>query len=237
VAKPGFFGTDGKYSFEAETQFMKVPHLRNMYQKVGMFGMASTFFPGDPSGLQGFLPEPFNDTTFQGDQVRGFGFLHDGTTDTVFRFHGATVFLASPQNPGGFPEDLPANIRARRQMESFMMAFDSNLAPIVGQQVTLTTASGTGEARRVDLLEARAAAGECDLVVHGFFGTRVFGFLYEPSTGKFLPDTAHRMKLTDQSLRALRRMGPLTFTAAPPQSGRRIALDRDLDGVLNGDDQ
>ena len=28
----------------------------------------------------------------QGPQVRGFGFLHDGSVDTLFRFHGAAVF-------------------------------------------------------------------------------------------------------------------------------------------------
>jgi hypothetical protein len=236
VAKPGFFGTDGKYSFEFETQFMKVPHLRNMYQKVGMFGMDRTFVPGDTSGILGFFSEPFADTTFQGDQVRGFGFLHDGSVDTLFRFHAAVAFAQSPSNPGGFPQDLAANASARRQMESFILAFDSNLAPIVGQQVTLTLASGAGEADRIDLLEARAAAGECDLVVHGFLGVRSSGFLYEPSTGKFVPDTRHGVKLTDHALRALREIGPLTFTAVPPGSGRRIALDRDLDGVLNGDD-
>ena len=117
-----------------------------------------------------------------------------------------------------------------------MLAFDSNLAPIVGQQVTLTTASRQRRDRRIDLLEARAAAGECELVVHGLLGGRVSGFLYDPATGKFTPDTAHGAKLTDHALRALRRIGPLTFTAVPRQSGRRIALDRDLDGVLNGDD-
>jgi hypothetical protein len=247
VAKPGFFGSDGKYSFEGETQFFKVPHLRNMYQKVGMFGMDDTF-TGDTSGLLTFLPGPFNDTSFQGDQVRGFGFLHDGSVDTLFRFHSGTVFIRNPKNPGGFPvitdpgdpakvaQEVSANITLRRQVESFMMAFDTNLAPIVGQQVTLTTTSGTDTARRIDLLEARAVTGECDLVVQGFLGARSFGFLYEPGTGKFIPDTAHGVKLTDRALRALRGIGPLTFTAVPPHSGRRIALDRDLDGVLNGDD-
>jgi YVTN family beta-propeller protein len=234
VARPGFFGTDGKYSFEAETQFMKVPHLRNMYQKVGMFGMANTSIL-DASGVQGFLAEPFTDTTFQGAQVRGFGFLHDGSVDTMFRFHAAVAFLQGPQVPGGFSQDIATNVRQRRQVEAFMLAFDSNLAPIVGQQVTVAAGSGGDAAARVDLLEARAAAGECDLVVHGFFGTRVFGFLYEPATGMFLPDTRRGAKLTDHALRALRRTGPLTFTAVPPQSGRRIALDRELDGVLDGD--
>jgi hypothetical protein len=37
-------------------------------------------------------------------------------------------------------------------------------------------------------------------------------------------------------LRALARRSPLTFTAVPPGSGERIALDRDDDGVLDGDE-
>ena len=70
----GFFGTDGQASFENETQIVKIAHLRNMYQKVGMFGMpAVDFFNGGDNGLKG-------------DQIRGFGFLHDGSVDTVFRF-------------------------------------------------------------------------------------------------------------------------------------------------------
>jgi hypothetical protein len=40
----GFFGTNGLSSFELETQFLKVPHLRNMYTKVGMFGMPDVNF-------------------------------------------------------------------------------------------------------------------------------------------------------------------------------------------------
>ena len=80
VARPGFFGTDGKFSFEAEPQIFKIPHLRNMYQKVGMFGMPRAPF---------FLPESFSgaDNAFMGDQIRGFGFLHDGSVDTLNRFH------------------------------------------------------------------------------------------------------------------------------------------------------
>jgi len=61
-------------------------------------------------------------------------------------------------------------------------------------------------------------------------------FLYDPAAARFVPDTARGAALTDAALRALRWLSPLTFTAVPPHSGRRIALDRDLDGVLNGDD-
>ena len=54
----------------------------------------------------------------------------DAFVDTLFRFHNATVFF-------GFTGDAQ-----RRQMEQFMLAFDSNLAPIVGQQTTLTATNG-----------------------------------------------------------------------------------------------
>lgn len=43
-----------------------------------------------------------------------------------------------------------------------MLAFDTNLAPIVGQQVTLTAATRQAVSPRIDLLIARADAGECD---------------------------------------------------------------------------
>ncbi|MEE9492385.1 MAG: hypothetical protein V3W04_03255 [Gammaproteobacteria bacterium] len=39
-----FFGTDGRASFELEAQHMKIPQLRNMYTKVGMFWNACGVF-------------------------------------------------------------------------------------------------------------------------------------------------------------------------------------------------
>jgi hypothetical protein len=77
------------------------------------------------------------DNGFKGDQIRGFGFLHDGSVDTLFRFHGATVFSTNNQD--------------RLDLEAFVMAFDSNLAPIVGQQATLSAASGQDVHDRIDL--------------------------------------------------------------------------------------
>ncbi len=131
----GHFGSDGFSSFEFEPQNLKIPHLRNMYQKVGMFGMPAVAF------VNAF------DNGHKGAQVRGFGFLHDGSIDTVFRFHHAIVFNRDNPagfpfpglNPGGFPPGASGDTM-RRQVETFMMAFDSNLAPIVGQQATLGAA-------------------------------------------------------------------------------------------------
>ena len=150
----GFFGSDGFSSFENETQLFKIAHLRNMYQKVGMFGMpAVDFFNSGDNG-------------HKGPQVRGFGFIHDGSTDTLFRFLQATVFNdGGTFNPVGFTSDTQ-----RRQVEQFVLAFDTNLAPIVGQQITLTHTNAATVGTRINLLLARAAAGECDVVVKGTIG-------------------------------------------------------------------
>jgi len=219
VVRPGFFGTDGQSSEESEPQKFKIPHLRNVYQKIGMFGMAPepTVFPeqGPPLG---------QDIPFMGDQVRGFGVLHDGSVDSVFRFHGALVFIQTPLNPGGIPFGEPG-YALRRAVESFVLAFDSNLAPIVGQQVTLGPANFESEAAntRVDLFESRATVGECDLVAKGYVQGERAAFLYagdgtftRSQTGDTVSDAALRASAQDSG-------GELTFTCVPPGNGSRIA--------------
>ena len=162
---PGFFGTAGSITFDFQPQLFKTPHLRNLYQKVGMFGMAAPPF--------GILP---GDNAHKGDQVRGFGFLHDGSFDTLFRFMrgmGFSPFVGItipegtfPDNPDGI-EDNPAGDLIRRNIESFLLAFDSNMKPIVGQQVTLSAVTAAVATPRIALLMARAEAGDCELVAKG----------------------------------------------------------------------
>ncbi len=117
----GFFGTGGEESFEGEPQHFKVPHIRNVYSKVGMF------FSGN-------------------DEVRGTGILHDGSVDTVFTFLGASVFGLT--------------VSERQNLQQFVLAAPSDLAPIVGQQVTISPAhfNDTDINDRIDLIDARAAA-------------------------------------------------------------------------------
>jgi hypothetical protein len=218
----GFFGADGSSSFDAELQLIKVPHLRNMYQKVGMFGTAET------RGSQG--PDPF-----LGDQVRGFGFNHDGTVPDLFRFTSA--FDANALNPVGIPVS-PESAQIKQNVEQFMLAFDSNLAPIVGQQVTLTAATRHAAPARIDLLVARANAGECDLVAKGRIAEQEIGLLYLGG-GRFQPDRRALPAILDRDLRRLVTVSgsELTYTCVPLGSGRRIGIDRDLDGALDGDER
>ncbi|XXX72481.1 hypothetical protein WMF30_33020 [Sorangium sp. So ce134] len=217
----GFFGTDGRAGTSPDPQFFKVPHLRNLYQKVGMFG----------AGFNHVLlgPDPF-----LGDQIRGFGFNHDGAFPDLFRFNSG--FDLFEGNPVGLPA-TPENAQLKRDIEQFMLAFDTNLAPIVGQQTTLTAGAHAAVAGRVDLLLERADAGECDLIAKGRIAHQEFGFLYLGG-GHFAADRQSIGAIPDLLLRLLVALpgSALTYTCAPPGSGERMGVDRDLDGHLDGDE-
>ena len=220
IERPGFFGTDGRSSFENESQHFKIAHLRNLYTKVGMFGMAAAPFVNSGNNAH------------TGEQVRGFGFLHDGSIDTVFRFFQATVFNPAGDDNVGFLGD-----GERRDMERFMFAFDSNHRAIVGQQATLTSTSNADAGDRVDLLLDRADAGDCDVVVKGVSDDEPRGWIYT-GAAQFTSDRYSEGSLTEVALRDLADIAgqELTFTAVPVGEGYRIGVDRDLDGYRDGDE-
>lgn len=218
-ATQGFFGGGTFSTFEGSSQVLKVPHLRNLYTKVGMFGLLI----GAGGGFQN-----------TGDQIRGFGFSHDGSVDTLFRFVSGAVF--------DFPNDTE-----RRNNEAFLLQMDNDLAPIVGQQVTLDATNAAVANPRIDLLAARAAAPfssllldgattECELVVKGRVAGDPHGWLRLPN-GLFQEDDdpVQAALLSDATLRGLAETeGPLTYTCVAPGSGQRVGIDRDLDGQLDG---
>ena len=387
VAKPGLFGTSDVYTNVVAPHILKIPHLRNAYQKVGMFGSVQTrrgigvnnaadsiFGP-----RVGGLPAAQNART--GDQIRGFGFTHAGEEDTLLHFFSGSGFGRAPapggplinDNRAGFEAALPRDTRAcydgqlqplnqsflaqlatqevraqltqqvtafldpassadqraaalqaitafvtalpatnpgsvfqrlpiqtaasqlalplvtcpalpaadeldalgcfalkpgagcasliasvracaqwgatleqvipgglvgacrafglddKADMEAFVHAFDSNLKPIVGQQVTLTAASGAAGRARLELLVARARQGDCDLVArspdHGF------SFI----DGGFVRDDGAQLSVSSLE-RIVTLRGPVTFTAVPVGEGVRAGIDRDEDGRLDAFD-
>jgi hypothetical protein len=206
----GFFGTGGEQSFEGEPQHFKVAHNRNGYQKIGMFAVG-------------------------GDEVRGTGFLHDGTVDTIKTFLSSPVFSLSPSE-----ED---------DLEQFLLAFPTDIAPIVGQQVTISPANFavTDVNDRIDLIDARAAASfesavlggavtECDVIAKTVEGGVEKGYVRQ-SGGNYLPDD-NGAAITEATLRA--KANPvgdaqtITYPAVPPGSGVRMGIDRDEDTLPNG---
>ena len=198
----GQFGTSGLMTFEGGriTENFKVPQLRNMYTKAGMFGFSLD--AGAPGAA--------------GAQIRGFGFSNDGAIDTLDNFFQDPVFF--------FPAPAAEN---RRKVIAFVLVMDSDLAPVVGQQVTWRPGSSAAVDARLDLLRQRAATtgprAECDLVVRGNIdGTSISGLLQ--SDGNWLMRGGGTR--SDASLRTLATAAqPLTFTCLPPRSGRRAALD------------
>jgi DNA-binding beta-propeller fold protein YncE len=214
----GSFGTGGNQSFEGLPQIVKIPQLRNVYAKVGMFGTPAV-------GIFN-LPDSGN----MGDQMRGFGFTGDGSTDTLFRFLNAGVF--APTATSGFPQNNPNG--TRRDVEQFLLAFDSDLAPIVGQQITLTNTNASAAGPRIDLLLKRAAAQfqskslggtvpECDVVAQVAQNGAMKAYLYDPATAGFTPPNLSG-SISDAMLRALAGTPgqEVTYTAWPPGSGLRV---------------
>lgn len=212
-AAKGQFGTDGMSSFDGFPQLFKIPTLRSAYSKVGMFGMpeSSEFRSGDNG--------------FMGDQIRGFGFSFDGSVDTLPRFLRARVFNFA----GGEAQ--------RRDVAEFLLAFDADFAPIVGQQVTRSAGTAVAVDSRIDLLLARAAAAECDVIVHGAVQGRPRGWI-RLASGLFRGDRAGEAAISDRDLRALALIPgqQLTYMAVPPGTGARLGIDRDGDGWLDGDE-
>lgn len=244
-AANGRFGTGGESSFEGETQILKIPQLRDLYTKIGMFGtkeLTTVRIPGAP---------------FQGKQIRGYGFTHTGAFDTLFRFvnlfqfndpkiqyermHKGTLtdlpalaLMGSSFGKMGFPYNDAEAVPMQRDVEQFLLAFDSDLAPVVGQQVTYGQATSLTAGPRVDLLKARAAATftskilggtakECDLVAHTLSGGRHVGYVYEASSGIF--KTPAGATATDAQLRAtaLTSGNAVTYTCVVPGTGRQVA--------------
>jgi len=214
----GHFGTSGLSSVEgpAISQEFKVPHLRNMYTKVGKFGNSGIFSPtsGD-----------------KGPQIRGFGFMHDGNMDTLDNFLQGSVFR--------FSADTRENNQKRSDVINFVMAMDSEMAPIVGQQITLTANTGSDTDARLQLLQQRALVtqprAECDLIAKGVIDGRMRGYLLT-AENQFRSDKQGET-VTLQQLRSEARKpdGAITFTCVPPASGTWMGIDRDDNGVLDND--
>jgi hypothetical protein len=164
-----------------------------------------------------------------GPQVSGYGLLHDGTFDTVASFLKLDTFVF----PGKNEEERD---KIRRALQSYIVAFDTGMAPAVGRQVTISHAARAQDLETVQVLMTRAALGDCDLTAKSWEAERLRGWLFGEK--HFRPDRRADGDLTlAQLIGHYAALGePITFTCVPPGDGVRSALDRDLNGVLDGDE-
>jgi YVTN family beta-propeller protein len=187
------------------SQDVKIPHLRNLYQKTGF---------ADTAGAV---------------NKRGSGFVHDGATDDLFDF----LFFPGFNFAAG-----DAGILQRRDVEAFLLSFDTGLGPAVGAQVTFD--GGPGDAARVARMDTLTffgvTNGDCDLVAHGRVGGVPRSWRYSGTVWQ--PDLAGQPDLTSSQLRALAGPGSeVTVMGVPVGSGTRMGRDRDRDGYPDGDER
>jgi DNA-binding beta-propeller fold protein YncE len=186
-----------------ESQDFKVPHLRNIYQK------------GNFNHNAGAV------------SIGGFGFVHDGIDDTLFRFLSRPVF-------GTFA----TNTTIKNNLEAFLHCFDTGTAPAVGYTRTISMANLSSPAVSNDwrLLEQQAVANNVDLIVKGTIAGQVRGLVYNRGAGTYRPDTTNLTAMTRAQLEARISAGDtLSVMGVPPGAGQRMGIDRNLDGVLDGD--
>ncbi|MEK6675647.1 MAG: hypothetical protein AABZ47_08340 [Planctomycetota bacterium] len=198
---------------------IKIPQLRNMYKKVG-----------------------FEAT--QARNVAGFGFLHDGSVDSLARFVTEPVFnLVSDQDVAN--------------MVAFMLSFAGSDLPVgapnsplegpgpdgqdthsaVGWQTTLIDET-TASAAQLNLISdmiALANSNAAGLVVKGLQGGIMRGYRY--NGGNVFQSDRVAETLSASELRAAATLGnELTYTVVPKGSETRIGIDRDLDGSFDRDE-
>ena len=157
---------------------------------------------------------------------RGFGYTHDGSVDNLFDFLQFPGF-----NFGTNPD------AKRRDLERFLLSFDTGMAPAVGCQLTFNGANNADPtlSARMDTLESQAALGNCDLIAKGRIGTTPRGWRFQ--NGAWRSDLSSEAPISRAQMIALAASGhELTVTGVPSGSGTRCALDRDRDGFMDADE-
>jgi DNA-binding beta-propeller fold protein YncE len=200
---------------------IKTPQLRNSYDKVG-FEMTS----GNPSRS-------------------GFGFLHDGSIDSISRFLSEGVFNGINGQElsdlvglvlcfsGGFEDDLLVAMgEPILQSDEFPLQNSKDAHAAVGVQVSL---SGTANSL-LNQLVTLAQSGKVDLIAKGLIGGEQRGWALVNGNVDFKSDVAAVNQNLAQIFGAADGGTLVTFTAVPAGSGLRIGVDHDGDGAFDYDE-
>jgi YVTN family beta-propeller protein len=196
---------------------IKVPQLRNLYDKVGF------------------------DTAFTSN-LSGFGFLHDGSVDTLATFIAEPVFN-------------PTSDQQLADLVALMLCFAGGDLPYggqlleppataskdthagVGTQTTVVNGASpaTGQFALIDQMIALANTNDVDVVVKGNQGGLARGFVYVGANSLQSDRLAETTTVAALKL-AASAGSELTWTLVPEGSGTRIGVDRDLDGFFDRDE-
>jgi hypothetical protein len=217
-----YIGTNGEHHVALVSRLegglpAKTAQFRNILDKVGMDG-AST------------------------QSRAGFGFGHDGGSDTLVRFVIAE---------GGFTNQTAQFVA---NLVSFLLSVSgSDLAPAtnsgllrigpasqdvpagVGRQLTLDAP------QHVPLLDSMLAlayspTSRLDLIAKGSQAGSARGWFYDRSAGLFQSDRRNERVSAEVLIDLADAGSEITFTLVAQDTGQRLGIDRDSDGVYDGDE-
>lgn len=166
-------------------------------------------------------------STTSRENHRGFGFTRDGRFATLESFLRFERFVFGRG---------PVGEQRRRDVVAFVMSLATDTHAGVGQQVTLNGLNREAPAAHARLGQLRELAdtGQVGLVAHGYFAGELRGFAYVGG-GVFQSDRAGEWVAFEQLRDAAGQGSELTWTLVPLGSEIRLGIDRELDGVLDGD--
>ena len=199
---------------------IKVPHLRNQHEKTGF-------------------------DTLKLVNTAGFGFIHDGSVDSITRFISLNVF--------GFQNDQQI-----ADMVALMIAFGGSefgppLPPpvlpeppgvasldthaAVGWQTTVVDGANAPNPQTtlINAMIAQADIPKVGLVVKGLVDGDQRGYTYIGSN-QFQSDREGEIVTAAALLALAEPGGELTYTVVPLGSEMRIGIDRDEDGFFDRDE-
>lgn len=155
--------------------------------------------------------------------VRGFGYTHDGASNDLFAFlHFSGFTFQSDQD--------------RRDVASFLLAFDTGTHPGVGAQWTMDGTNQAPGLARLSTLQSLADANTIGLVAKGKKNNQNRGWAYL-GAGSWRPDKQAESDISQSTLLALAGSGSeLTITGVMDGTELRLGIDRDLDGFRDGDE-
>ena len=206
--EPGFFGTDGRYALRGRAAVLQGPAPAEPVPEGRHVRDGRHLRSGEPRTSRSCSCR--RRTTTTRSRATRCAASASCTTAASTRCSASTPAPSSRSatptnlfpNPGGIPVAGPtddpataqqkvlANIQLRRQIEAFMLAFDSNLAP---DRRSAGDAGGAGRAttcRRGSTSSRRARGGRVRPGRPRAGPRRAVGFLYDPATARFIPDRA-----------------------------------------------
>jgi mono/diheme cytochrome c family protein len=156
----------------------------------------------------------------------GFGLLHDGTGFEMPTVHPYVL-------------DNLNTTKELRDVSAFLLCFDTGTAPTVGHGVLVDATNRSETSRLADLavLEARAIANDCDLVVRGVWQGTPRRWLFQKAEHTYRADRAAGGQITRTALlNGLSGDDAVVLQGVFPGHGARFGGDADLDGLVDGDD-